>query len=546
MSGTSAPVSEHSPTGSAAPRSRTLAIITSQGLPHRFDIESRIYSSGFEVIKERQIGFHAHDPSVQELFGEEAGSVCGEPVRELRIVMYTSVVYVLERRRAVEVWHTVMGDKDPEIARVDAPESLRALYGKTIYNNAVYGSPNEPMAELQINSIFASSPPFPPIDLPNDIPAALAIALPESEASASSSSDALSHTNESPTLRVDVKSKTKGFKALPLPATTAFPSIQPRSSRASALRAGVQVSPVKRVLATKESLAKTFENVPGHKRASLSIVVASTAPPAIAPRQNRALELRKNGENKDGRGLRRPPTVARKPTTPERTMQIFENTPGHKRRETISVASTAPPVIAPRPTKASVLRTGVEITSAPNPATMPKVKEDRPLRGRMSFDNVPGHKRNITIDVPSVRTPSTPPRINRSALLRIAHKEGGSASAGPPSSFFMKPIVPQRPLSLSRANSQASLRAAPPVIVRAQSQSSVRLAPPSTSTVSSSARSASVGRPAAAAASTPASSPRTPAAAPRHPSIQPRTNRASLLRAKLGTPNPATRRVFAF
>ncbi|KAG8852106.1 hypothetical protein FRB96_008907 [Tulasnella sp. 330] len=435
---------------------------------------------------------------------------------------------------------------DPEIARVDAPESLRALYGKTIYNNAVYGSPNEPMAELQINSIFASSPPFPPIDLPNDIPAALAIALPESEASASSSSDALSHTNESPTLRVDVKSKTKGFKALPLPATTAFPSIQPRSSRASALRAGVQVSPVKRVLATKESLAKTFENVPGHKRASLSIVVASTAPPAIAPRQNRALELRKNGENKDGRGLRRPPTVARKPTTPERTMQIFENTPGHKRRETISVASTAPPVIAPRPTKASVLRTGVEITSAPNPATMPKVKEDRPLRGRMSFDNVPGHKRNITIDVPSVRTPSTPPRINRSALLRIAHKEGGSASAGPPSSFFMKPIVPQRPLSLSRANSQASLRAAPPVIVRAQSQSSVRLAPPSTSTVSSSARSASVGRPAAAAASTPASSPRTPAAAPRHPSIQPRTNRASLLRAKLGTPNPATRRVFAF
>jgi len=37
-------------------------------------------------------------------------------------------VYVLERRRAVEVWNTLMGDRDPAVARKNTPNSLRALY----------------------------------------------------------------------------------------------------------------------------------------------------------------------------------------------------------------------------------------------------------------------------------------------------------------------------------------------------------------------------------------------------------------------------------
>ena len=38
-------------------------------------------------------------------------------------------VYVLERRRAVEVWNALMGERDAEVARRDSPNSLRALYG---------------------------------------------------------------------------------------------------------------------------------------------------------------------------------------------------------------------------------------------------------------------------------------------------------------------------------------------------------------------------------------------------------------------------------
>ena len=73
------------------------------------------------------------------------------------------------------------------------------------------------------------------------------------------------------TIRVDVKSKTAAFKARPVPSTNAVPSIKPRMSRAAALRAGMDVPTMRsRPSATRESIANTFANVPGHKRATVS------------------------------------------------------------------------------------------------------------------------------------------------------------------------------------------------------------------------------------------------------------------------------------
>ena len=76
-------------------------------------------------------------------------------------------MYVLERRRAVEVWHSLMGDPDPEVARKDTPNSIRALYGISAAQNAVMGSPDPQTAEIHIQSLFASSPPFPTTELPD-------------------------------------------------------------------------------------------------------------------------------------------------------------------------------------------------------------------------------------------------------------------------------------------------------------------------------------------------------------------------------------------
>ena len=54
-----------------------------------------------------------------------------------------------------------MGHPDPAVARKDTPHALRALYGASVQQNAVMGSPDEQTAEIQILSIFSSSPPFP-------------------------------------------------------------------------------------------------------------------------------------------------------------------------------------------------------------------------------------------------------------------------------------------------------------------------------------------------------------------------------------------------
>lgn len=140
--------------------------------------------------------------------------------------------------------------------------------------------------------------------------------------------------------------------------THVAPDIVPRTSRAAALRAGIkdETTQPRRHQATAESIAKTFANVPGHKRAE-SIAVASTAPPTIAPRMTRAASLR----------LGQPvaPTPARvvkpkevKPKTAERAPPIatFDGVPGHKRRESIAVASTKPPTVAPRTNRSATLR----------------------------------------------------------------------------------------------------------------------------------------------------------------------------------------------
>ncbi|CDO71413.1 hypothetical protein BN946_scf184909.g7 [Trametes cinnabarina] len=259
------------------PPTRTVAIIKNHALNHRFDIELRISDAGFEIVKERQMEFDIEtDPeTLFELFGSDFESFAEGPVW----------VYVLERRRAVEVWHSLMGDPDPDVARKDTPNSIRALYGISAQQNAVMGSVDVQMAELQIQAIFASSPPFPTTELPDvghpgydHLPAG-------SLHSASSTQNAQSENGyaASSTAGTSVNGTRKpSFKARGLPPTHAAPDIVPRMTKAAALRVGIPVETPKRAPPSKERLAQTFANVPGHKR-SETITVASTAPPRGRP-----------------------------------------------------------------------------------------------------------------------------------------------------------------------------------------------------------------------------------------------------------------------
>lgn len=262
-------------------------------------------------------------------------------------------MYVLERRRAVEVWHTLMGNADPEVARFEAPNSLRALFGTSFQQNALMGSPDAHTAEIQISSLFASSPPFPTTDLPDDTYNSLSMASMISAITQSSLDEGYAPSN--PSTKNGSKTSPSGkpiFRARPLPVTHIKPDIVPRMSRAAALRTGMPVektSSAPRTPISKERLAQTFANVPGHKRTS-TIAVASTAAPVIAPRMTRAASLRL------GQPVIAPPLKKRAITSQEGQKAIFEGIPGHKRRESISVASSQAPTVAPRLNKSAALR----------------------------------------------------------------------------------------------------------------------------------------------------------------------------------------------
>ncbi|GBE85018.1 predicted protein [Sparassis crispa] len=400
---------------------RTVAIIKTHALEHRFEIEHRISEAGFEIVKERQMEFDTEtDPdTLFELFGDEYVSFAEGPVW----------VYVLERRKAVEVWSTLMGDFDPEVARQETPSALRAVYGLSSSQNAVMGSPDAQTAEIQIEAIFASSPPFPPTELPDlgdPVPAGSLRSVSSSVLSAlrrESFDEGSNHSTEGS------KGKGKVFKARPLPSTHAAPDIAPRMSRAAALRAGLPVDKAVHTPPTKERLAKTFENVPGHKR-SETIKVASTAPPVVAPRMTRAAALRLG---------QAPPEKTKRPSTAgavphQENKSTFEGVPGHKRRESIAVASTRPPSVTPRSNRSASLRQQKE--AAPPSSFMFRLpSQQTPSRSssRSSLDETSSTTLSRPASVASVHTTSRPVHsrvVSTSTPRRSTFVSRPSTSAG--------------------------------------------------------------------------------------------------------------------
>ncbi|WVQ83172.1 hypothetical protein IAT38_005311 [Cryptococcus sp. DSM 104549] len=105
-----------------------------------------------------------------------------------------------------------------------------------------------------------------------------------------------------------------------------------------------------------------------------------------------------------------------------------KGTPGYKRVGLgINVASLAPPTFSPRPTKASQLRTGGQVST-------PQSTKKDPLAiaaaNKARADEEKEKRRKSVVLPASLMTPSITPRQNKSSMLRTGIKSSESVSSG--------------------------------------------------------------------------------------------------------------------
>jgi hypothetical protein len=251
-----------------------------------------------------------------------------------------------------------MGSEDPQDARELEPQSIRAVYGQDRINNAFGGSFDSAAAEAQIGALFASSPPFPTSELPLENGEVSAAVLEDirnkleqqSDAAYYASSVRSSNAGSAKQSSGGTPTKSNGkptFRARSVPATNVPGAVQPRMTKAAALRMGVAPETTAKPRGGELAGKKMFVDVPGHRRSSV-IAVASTAAPTIAPRPTKASALR---EGKPLEKQRSRQSLDLPPKT-----EVFRNVPGHKRSETIEVASVKAPTVAPRTNRSAALR----------------------------------------------------------------------------------------------------------------------------------------------------------------------------------------------
>ncbi|SCZ96582.1 BZ3500_MvSof-1268-A1-R1_Chr4-4g07448 [Microbotryum saponariae] len=179
----------------------------------------------------------------------------------------------------------------------------------------------------------------------------------------------------------------------------------------------------------------------GGDRPRPSVSVSSTAPPKIVPRMSKTAALR------TGVDLAPVPRRDRSSSVVSDDSRLGDGGLGHKRRQSVAVASTARPAIEPKMTKAARLRAGLGIE--PSPSAMRR-------QSMSSSDHVGllGPPRRQSIVVPAVvRAPSITPRLNRSAMLR-ANPDGAMSPIRPRSSLGISGM-PRPGSSLSNTSSLA-------------------------------------------------------------------------------------------
>nr|XP_061799470.1 thioredoxin domain-containing protein 6-like [Nerophis lumbriciformis] len=140
------------------PVQQTLAVIKPDAVDQRkHEILEEIRNRGFSIkrMEERLLSKEMAEEFYKEhrerpFFNQLVEFMCSGP----------SVIMVLEKENAVEEWRATMGPTNPERAKVELPESLRARFGSDILRNSVHGSSSQGRAQEEIQFVFGGQTEF--------------------------------------------------------------------------------------------------------------------------------------------------------------------------------------------------------------------------------------------------------------------------------------------------------------------------------------------------------------------------------------------------
>ncbi|XP_049583346.2 thioredoxin domain-containing protein 6 [Syngnathus scovelli] len=137
------------------PVQQTLAVIKPDAVEkHKDTILEEIRNRGFSITrmeekllsKEKAEEFYKEQRE-RPFFNQLVEFMCSGPC----------VMMVLEKENAVEEWRAAMGPTDPDWAKREFPDSLRAYLGSDILRNSVHGSSNPKHAQEEIQLIFGDT-----------------------------------------------------------------------------------------------------------------------------------------------------------------------------------------------------------------------------------------------------------------------------------------------------------------------------------------------------------------------------------------------------
>nr|XP_010950597.2 thioredoxin domain-containing protein 6 isoform X1 [Camelus bactrianus] len=143
----------------ASEKACTLAIIKPDAVVHgkTDEIIMKIQEAGFDILtnEERTMTEEEMRLFYQRRAGEEAFEkllhyMCSGPSRLLILTRTEGTEDV------VTAWRTLMGPCDPDVARREQPDSLRAQYGTEMPFNAVHGSQDSEDARWELALLFPS------------------------------------------------------------------------------------------------------------------------------------------------------------------------------------------------------------------------------------------------------------------------------------------------------------------------------------------------------------------------------------------------------